>query len=63
MIELHQLRYEYTHDKDLIIKNFTDFKMADGDFDPVCLHGKYWDFIKDDFEHAISKYKENQPKG
>lgn len=57
MLELHLLRYPYTHDKDLIIKNFTNFKPADGDFDPICLHGKYWDFIKDDIQEAVSKFK------
>lgn len=57
MMELHLLRYPYTHDKDLIIKNFTNFKPADGDFDPICLHGKFWDFIKDDIQEAVSKFK------
>ena len=57
MLELHDLRYQYDHDEKLIIKNFTNFKIADEDFDPVCLHGKYWDFIKDDFEVALFQYK------
>lgn len=57
MMELHLLRYPYAHDKDLIIKNFTNFKPADGDFDPICLHGKFWDFIKDDIQEAVSKFK------
>lgn len=59
MLELHELRYPYDHDETLIIKNFTNFRIADGDFDPVCLHGKFWDFIKDDFQTAVSKYKKS----
>lgn len=57
MLELHELRYPYDHDEELIIKNLTNFKLADEDFDPVCLHGKYWDFIKDDFVTTVSKHK------
>ena len=50
MIELHEQRYPYTHNKDLIIQNFTNFVPADDDFDPICYKGKYWEFIKEDFE-------------
>ncbi len=32
MLNLHEKRYEYTHDKDLIINNLTDFSIADEDF-------------------------------
>lgn len=56
MIALHQLRYPYTHDKDLILKNFTDFTLADDEFDPVCLRGKYWEFIKEDIVEAVERY-------
>ncbi|MFC5683685.1 nucleotidyl transferase AbiEii/AbiGii toxin family protein [Flavobacterium sp. MAHUQ-51] len=54
MIALHEQRYPYTHDKDLIIQNFTSFNQADEDLNPICLKGKYWEFIKDDFEEIIS---------
>lgn len=53
MIELHEQRYPYTHDKDLIIQNFISFEQADDDFDPICYKGKYWEFIKEDFEEII----------
>jgi len=53
MIELHKERYPYTHDKDLIIQNFISFEQADDDFDPICYKGKYWEFIKEDFEEII----------
>lgn len=48
MIELHKTRYPYNHDEGLIRANFTNFTIADGDFDPVCLKGKYWELIKYD---------------
>jgi hypothetical protein len=54
MIELHEKRYPYNHDEELIIKNFTLFDQADDDFDPMCFKGKYWEFIKEDFEEIIS---------
>lgn len=54
MIDFHEQRYPYTHDKDLIIQNFTNFDQADDDFDPICYKGKYWEFIKEDFEEKIT---------
>ncbi|SMP33703.1 nucleotidyl transferase AbiEii/AbiGii toxin family protein [Chryseobacterium profundimaris] len=59
MLDLHLHRYPYGHDHDLIVKNFTNFKLADGDFEPICLQGKYWDFIKDDIKEAVSKFKKS----
>jgi len=53
MIALHKQRFEWTHDEALIKKNFTDFSNADYDFDPICLKGKEWTFIKEDIEDAI----------
>jgi hypothetical protein len=54
MIALHAHRYPYGHDEDLIRKNFTDFSKADEDFDPICLRGKHWEFIKLDIVQAMS---------
>lgn len=48
MIELHSMRYPYNHDEGLIRANFTNFTMADDDFDPICLKGKHWELIKYD---------------
>lgn len=59
MLDLHQQRYPYAHDRDLIIYNFTFFELADEDFDPICLKGKYWEFIKEDFEEVILKFKKS----
>ncbi|MCA6361677.1 MAG: nucleotidyl transferase AbiEii/AbiGii toxin family protein [Bacteroidetes bacterium] len=46
MLELHQQRYPYSHNRDLLIEKFTDFSAADNDFEPDCLRGKYWELIK-----------------
>lgn len=36
MIKLHEERYPYGHDKDLILKNLYNFTKADKDIDPEC---------------------------
>jgi len=54
MIDLHQQRFEWTHDELLIRNNFTDFSQADLDLDPICLLNKEWVFIKEDIEAAIA---------
>ncbi len=53
MIELHKQRFEWTHDSVLIRRNLVNFSSADTDFDPICLKGKVWQFIKDDFEELV----------
>jgi hypothetical protein len=53
MLNLHAERYPYAHDQAIIRKNFTDFEIADNDFEPVCLQGKYWELIKLDFMEAL----------
>jgi predicted nucleotidyltransferase component of viral defense system len=55
MIELHKKRYPYNHDEELIRENFINFTIADGDFTPVCLKGKYWELIKYDFLQYLRK--------
>lgn len=57
MLDLHEQRYPYTHDSDLIIQNFTDFSIADDEFNPICFKGKYWEFIKEDIEEIIMQHK------
>ena len=56
MIALHAKGFKWTHDEVLIKRNFTNFVQADEDFDPICLRGKQWAFIKEDFEHIISRH-------
>lgn len=55
MLSLHKQRSEYTHDEEKILQNFIDFTSADDDFDPVCLKGKYWEFIKEDIQAAVNR--------
>lgn len=56
MISLHLMCYPYTHDEKLILKNLTNFELADNDFDPICLKGKYWEFIKEDIKEVVKSY-------
>ena len=46
MLALHKQRHPYTHDKEQIRSNFSNFLDADGDFEPICLKGKHWEIIK-----------------
>lgn len=57
MLSLHQERYPYTHNKDLILKNLIDFSPAENDFDPICLLGKYWEFIKEDITDIVNAFQ------
>jgi hypothetical protein len=57
MLDLHKQRHEYSHDRNQILINFTDFSMADEDPDPICLKGKVWELIKLDFVELINDLK------
>jgi hypothetical protein len=46
MLDLHKQRNPYTHYRDQIRINFSNFENADDDFDPICLKGKHWEIIK-----------------
>jgi Nucleotidyl transferase AbiEii toxin, Type IV TA system len=46
MFAIHKERYPYTHDQIQIRSSFSDFTLADEDFDPICLKGKHWEIIK-----------------
>ncbi|MGL5892305.1 MAG: nucleotidyl transferase AbiEii/AbiGii toxin family protein [Bacteroidia bacterium] len=54
MLELHQLRYPYTHNRQEIIAKMADFDAADYDFEPVCLRGQHWELIKMNLADFIS---------
>ena len=56
MLQLHKQRYPYAHDREIILKNFINFTQADDDFNPICLMGKHWEFIKEDIIEIISAY-------
>jgi len=53
MLEFHRQRNEYTHERDQITLNFTNFSAADKDIDPICLKDKEWELIKLDFVEQI----------
>jgi len=57
MLQLHEERYPYSHNREEIINNFTLFKKADEDFNPICLRGKYWEVIKYDFLDHLKTYR------
>jgi hypothetical protein len=57
MLLLHARRYPYSHNRDLIIKNITDFSLAEYDFNPVCLRGQHWVFVKEDILEAVNDFK------
>ncbi|MGC3979593.1 MAG: hypothetical protein QM751_16020 [Paludibacteraceae bacterium] len=55
MLKIHEQRFEFTHNRKEIIHNFTDFSLADEDFEPVCLKGKIWELIKLDFVEIVDE--------
>ena len=57
MIALHEKRYPYNHDINSLKQKFVDFEDADGDFEPDCLRGKYWELIKLDLIDFIKEVK------
>lgn len=60
MLQLHQERYPYQHDRDEILRNLVFFDDADNDFDPICLKYKYWEVIKLDFLLEVERLLNNQ---
>jgi predicted nucleotidyltransferase component of viral defense system len=54
MLTLHEKRYPYTHDRAVLLQNFTDFSEADDDFEPDCLRGKHWELIKLDLTEFVT---------
>lgn len=54
MIVLHEQRYPYTHDRDLLIAQFTNFEEADDDFEPDCLRGNHWELVKVDIVEFVA---------
>ena len=53
MFALHAERYPYSHNKEGLINKIVDFWIAERVVDPVCLKGKYWELIKEDFNRII----------
>lgn len=59
LLELHQKKYPYIHDKELLLQNFNEFSRADDEPDPICLRGKYWELIKLDLIEAKEDFQKN----
>ena len=55
MLGLHEKRYPYNHDPSLILEKLADFRIADQDFNPICLRGKHWEIIKLDILEIVNK--------
>lgn len=55
MLQFHQQRFEYTHNREEVLTAFVDFSTADEDFDPICLKNKTWELIKLDIVEAIDE--------
>lgn len=53
MLALHEERYPYGHDRQMILQRLAAADEADDDFNPECLRGKYWEFIKEDIKEAV----------
>jgi hypothetical protein len=51
-----KLKYEYTHNETEILEKITDFSIADDDFEPRCLRGKFWELVKFDIDQKVSEY-------
>jgi len=56
MLALHAERYPYSHSKEVLVNKIVDFEFADDDLDPICLKGKYWELIKEDFKEIVRKF-------
>ena len=54
MFALHEKRYPYTHNKETLRTKFTDFEEADDDFEPDCLRGNHWEFVKLDITDFVN---------
>ncbi len=46
MLQLHAERHPYSHTSLQLIEALTNFEIADSDFDPICMRGKYWEVVK-----------------
>jgi len=54
MILLHNERFQWTHNRDTIIKNLVSFDDANEEPNPICLKNKEWIFIMEDIENAVA---------
>ncbi len=55
MINLHERRYPYIHDRDDLLRQLKCFDIADKDPDPQCYMGKHWELIKLDIIDVVEQ--------
>lgn len=55
MFAIHAARHEWEHDDIALLNQWTNFSIADKDFDPICLLGKNWDDVKFDIIDAAEE--------
>lgn len=55
ILSLHEKRYPYSHERQLLINKLVDFEFADNDFKPQCLLGKHWEIIKMEIVDFVRK--------
>lgn len=55
ILALHEKRFPYNHNPQLLLSNLTNFTQADDDFDPQCLQGKHWELIKLDLIEFVKR--------
>lgn len=53
MLDVHERRYPYTHDRTLILNNLLTPDSADDDIDPMCQRGYAWSLIKLDIIESV----------
>lgn len=53
MLDLHEKRHPWEHDRAKLLKDLIDFRKADKDPNPRCLLGKDWQQIKLDLMDAV----------
>lgn len=58
MAMLHEERYPFAFNKTVLKEKLVDFSLADEDFEPVCLKGKYWELIKLDMVDSSEELKD-----
>lgn len=54
MFTIHATRHEWEHNDANLLQKWTDFSVADKDFDPICLLEKNWEDIKLDIIEATT---------
>ena len=56
MLDLHQKRHPWEHERSTILKDLNNFVRADKDPNPRCLLGKEWQQIKLDLIDEVMSY-------